>query len=386
MRLRWIVILSVPASAWAEEPGAPKPAETATSTQTLPIEQAKPLLPNFVSRDEAWASYDAAFDALASGDRALAIATLREVGALFPGHPAATRAADLLARMSGMRAPALVRPPAPSLHLGESLRNEEYSDLARAELISFQTSAGILAGAEICVLAQCDDTRAVIALLLLGAGAGVTVSTLATSDGITPGHATAIDTGTLWGAWNGLASAVVLDVDDEQQGVGLILLGQLVGTAVGHVAFEVLEPSAGDVSLSTSVGMWAGVMVAFAHGIAEFDADPQLLMGTLLLASDVGLIGGAFLSELLPMSRGRALLIDASGLLGTLTGVGVDLLIQGEDAEPQPLFALGLAGMVAGLGLGAYLSREWDLEEAPDVQLSALPLRDGAGFGLSGAW
>jgi hypothetical protein len=226
----------------------------------------------------------------------------------------------------------------------------------------------------------------VIALLLLGAGAGVTVSTLATSNGITPGHATAIDTGSLWGAWNGLASAVVLDVDDEQQGVGLILVGQLVGTAVGHVAFKVFKPSAGDVSLATSVGMWAGVMVAFAHGIAEFDADPQLLMGTLLLASDVGLIGGALLSEALPMSRGRALLIDASGLLGTLTGVGVDLLIQGEDAEPQPLFALGLVGMVAGLGIGTYLSREWDLEEAPDVQLSALPLRDGAGFGLSGAW
>ena len=85
------------------------------------------------------------------------------------------------------------------------------------------------------------------------------------------------------------------------------------------------------------------------------------------------------------MSRGRALLIDASGVLGVLSGFGIDLLIQGEDVEAPPFFTLGLIGMVTGLGLGVYLTDEWDVPDQP-IQVGLLPLNDGAGLGFSGSW
>ncbi|MBI2378738.1 MAG: hypothetical protein HYV07_32385 [Deltaproteobacteria bacterium] len=368
----WLIATGSAASAFADEPGA---ARTESSTVAAGSNDSAR-----VRAGDAWLEYDAAVDSLAAGMRDDAIDRFKALGKRYPGHPAATRAIELLARMS---APAFLVPAEPPLTLSTP---EEPSGLARAELISFQTAAGILTGAELCVLAECDDTRAVIALLLLGGAAGVGISTLATTDGITAGHATAIDSGTLWGAWNGLAGAVVLDVDDEQQAVGVVLASQLVGTALGHLAHVLFKPTAGDVSLGTSTGVWAAVMTTFLHGITEFDADARVMMGTILLASDLGLVGGAMLTKVLPMSRGRALLIDASGLLGTLTGLGVDLLIQGDDPDAAPLFTLGLVGMAAGLGLGVVLTREWDVEDAPAVQLGFLPVKDGGGVGLSGAW
>ena len=58
------------------------------------------------------------------------------------------------------------------------------------------------------------------------------------------------------------------------------------------------------------------------------------------------------------MSRGRSLLIDAGGLLGTLGGLAIPAFA---DTENAPLIgAAGLGGMVAGLSLATYLSRDWD--------------------------
>jgi len=93
----------------------------------------------------------------------------------------------------------------------------------------------------------------------------------------------------------------------------LLLGGQLLGIGAGRLAWTELRPSAGDVALASSVGLWSGVVAALL--IAEADTYGPT-MGTLLFCSDVGLIAGGLIASSAPMSRGRTLLLDADGLLG----------------------------------------------------------------------
>src|SRR2546422_549044 len=70
--------------------------------------------------------------------------------------------------------------------LGELLRDEKPSGLARAELASGQTLHGAILGIELCVIAECKDARAWVALPMVGAGLGLTGSLLLLPEGVTP--------------------------------------------------------------------------------------------------------------------------------------------------------------------------------------------------------
>jgi len=356
-----LLLCLIPQLVFAQSPPLPPPSAEGLSTQ----------------EDPAAMRYHAAFQALAMGNRASAISELNALNSQYPDHPLAARARFLV----GIMAPGIAGPQDQIAH------GEQPTGLARGELVATQTSHGIAIGAEVCMILECDDGRALVGLLLLGGGLGLTASLLYDSDaGMTPGHAAALNSGTVWGAWQGAAMLGIFDYNTTPAVAGTLLLSQLGGLGVGEALYRTLEPTAGDVSMATSAGFWTGALMFFGHAANEFDVDSTTTMATLLIASDVGLLAGAVASKYYPMTRSRTLIVDAGGTLGALVGMGIPFLIQNDDSTPGLIFGGGIAGTIIGLGTSYYLTRDWDAPEELGFQLNVMPVEGGATVGVAGQW
>ncbi len=382
-----VLALSLPVAAAAQEPPptqpdalagqAPDVLEEGDGNATAPEAAAEPpqAPPPPAPRptlDEAWSLYHQAFLAHVNGSPEASIQLLGELRERFPDHPAADRAGLVLQGFERTKAD-----------------RRAVSQLARAELISFQTLHGIGVGAELCALARCDDARAVVGSLVLGGGTALTTTLLTTRGGIPESLPVAINDGTIWGLWNGIALVGASRVSGPAV-AGVLMLGQALGTGGAALAHTLLDPTAGQVSLTMSGAIWANVLTAEVLGIAEFTAPPATTFGAFLAATWVGTAVGGIAAGRAPMSRGRVLMIDASGILGTLVGVAFPVVIRNGEPDMVEFFASGLAGTVVGLTAGAILTRNWDAddEEGPAVSVALSPTSDGHGgtVNVFGRW
>lgn len=325
---------------------------------------------------DPWAEYHRAFQALALGHTDEARRILQDLAARRPDHPAAAYAL----RMAQALAPTPA-PPAPADGL------ERRTGGARAELVLFQTIHGMAVGAETCVALECSGARAHAVSLLAGAGGGLAASFFASRGGLTSGQTLVIDSGVLWGAWNAIAllgaRGGIVDVEDRNVARSL-LLGQTLGLGGGLVLARQLRPTEGEVSVATTVSVWATVLTLFAAAATEID-DEQQLWTALLVASDAALVGGAVLGRRHPMSRGRTLIIDAGGIVGMLGGFLVAVAAEANSAPGEWLPpAIGTA---AGLAIATVATRDWDAPTpAATVGLSLTPTQGGALAGIGGTF
>lgn len=102
-----------------------------------------------------------------------------------------------------------------------------------------------------------------------------------------------------------------------------------------------------------------------------------------MASSTVAAVGGGILANFRPMSRGRVWIINASGILGSLAGVGIGHLVSG-GTSTAPLYAgSGMAGAAAGLGIGAWLTDGWSYpgkeSSRAEAQLHLAPSPRGQG-------
>lgn len=352
----------------------------ALSAQEAPVEASAAAPTPTANQDapEGWAILERALDALAESDEKTARSALEELAAQYPEHPASRLSADALATL---QARALQKPKA-SHHIGRN--GEEETNAARAELVAFQTVHGIALGAEFCSALECDDARLYTTMLAVGGGAGLGLSLLASDGGVTPGFATLINSGTLWGAFNGAMLSNALNSGDDI--AAFMAPAQLAGIGVSALLWNQLSPTAGEVSVANSGGIWLGTLTALGQLAVNHDSNSDAIIWSILGMADLGIVGGALLSQYEPMTRGRALVIDTGGVLGGLVGMGTYVLINPEFNEPTGFALSTMAGIVAGLGTSAYLTRHWD---APDNgQISAswgiAPTEEGAVLSLSG--
>lgn len=347
------------------------------------------------------ARYHGAFEALARGERDVAVRLLESIVADAPQHSLADRARTLLSDLAATKPPP--SPPSswvsddsqalePSAHAPRrpAAREQHPTSIARAELVFFQTLHGIALGAEVCAMAKCDSSQPWVLSMMLGGGAGFGLSWYFSHDGITPGLSRALTDGVLWGAANGIGLAIATEAAEHASATGAFLAGgQLVGLGLAGLAYAELEPSAGQVSLTSSGGLWS--IAAFGQLIAAFDPhyDPKTWAWLLIGTGNAGVLAGALLAHSVPMSTSRVLLIDAGGLLGTLTGLGVAVLAQGDHLHAAGTFIPGVIGTLTGLGVAYYLTRDWDADElASDTQLhlGLSPVRGGGVASVSGYW
>jgi hypothetical protein len=349
--------------------------------------------PTLTAEDEAaWELYHRGTLNLAVGDVNEAKRVFLELIDTRAAHPLASKAKEiieivdgpagltgLLSQRSKFEIPA--SPKTKKESVSDSGKNEHATGLARGELATGQTIHGITLGIELCVLAECQDERVIISSILLGAGAGLAGSLLYQSDGVRPGQTAALNSGVLWGAWFGSSFSIAFDlVRDEKTFVSIMMLSQVGGLVGGGLLYEYFEPTAGDVSLVNSSGLWSGVMTALILDLAEVNGQTDF-WAPMFFTTHLAGAAAAILSRSYSMSRGRVLMIDGSGLLGGLVGLSAVILTAGRNATSEAIQVGSLVGIGGGLVLGTYLSRNFD-GPGIDTSLAIVPTEGGAIFTL----
>ncbi|MFP4599971.1 MAG: hypothetical protein ACLFVJ_17065 [Persicimonas sp.] len=359
----------------AEEPEAEEPEAEADSETDSEAERAE--RPSSDVDPAGWDLLERAVEHLARGESTQAHRLLEQIADEYADHPAAALSADALAvlRDKSDKQPDSAAPDAA----------ESATTAARAELAFFQTMHGLALGGELCIIAECDDPKAVVALLGVGAGIGLGASLGLSSDGITPGHALLLNSGTTWGFANGLMLSIALDTE-FQEATAITAVGQLAGLATSSLLWNELQPTSGQVSMANSGGFWAGWLAFWAHGVNDFDADGQTIATTMLIAADLGILGGALLAREQPMSRGRTFVIDSGGILGLLAGMGIYVFADADMSSATGFSLMTIGGTAAGLGTATYLTRDWDAPDDPDLSANwaITPTDGGAQLSVGG--
>ena len=248
--------------------------------------------------------------------------------------------------------------------------------LARGELVTTQTLHGIILGVELCAVLECLDARTIVSASLLGGAAGLTGSLLYSPDGVRPGQTAAINSGTVMGAWTLFSMSLAFELTDNASGLtGLLMLGQVAGTVAGGLAYEYFQPSAGDVSLVNSATIWSSALTGLFLGVADVDRTTTIWTN-LFVISHLSAATMAYFAKDLAMSRGRVLLIDGSAVLGGLVGAAAVVLTVGETASGEAVQMSTALGITAGLALGTYLTRNFDIPD-PGVSMALLPAEGG---------
>lgn len=369
---------------WAQTTPSPgEPAEKSAQTARESMERGLAEGGDQGAR-AGWVLFERALDALVNHNDDKAQDALEELARTYPKHPAT--AISSAARSTLQARAKRKREQMASGRLGPN--GEEKTGSARAELVAFQTAHGIALGGEFCGAVECDDTRLVVSMLAVGGGAGLGLSLLASSDGVTPGFATTINSGTLWGAYNGAMFNGMTSTADSLPAA--LMFSQLAGVGVGALSWELFHPTAGEVSMANSGGIWMGTLALFSQIALNDDivTSNDHIIGTILGLTDLGIVAGALLSQYEPMTRGRTLVIDSGGALGLLTGMGAYVLINPDFDEPTGFALSAMAGTLAGLGTATFLTRNWDAPDGGSVtaQWGIAPSEEGAMLSLSGAF
>ncbi len=236
----------------------------------------------------------------------------------------------------------------------------------RTELVAFSTLYGIWAGIATSIILELDE-GALLTTFLTGGGGLATSLLLTRGKDVTDGEAALVSTLGTWGTWNGVALAIIFDVDDPNDVLRIALTAGVAGISGAVLLNQKLSLSAGDVALVSTGGTWGTFLAGMGLLITNADLSSEGFAGTLLVGSDAGLVAGALLAQNLEVSRGRMRLIDLSGALGALLAGGVMAL---GDASDSQLIGTGLSvGAIGGLALGTYLSADWDAPEEKGVNL-----------------
>ena len=243
----------------------------------------------------------------------------------------------------------------------------------RGKLVFGGTLYGIWTGIAFDIIADIDDSRALVVPPLLGGGIGLTLSLLTTRDGeITNAQAWATITGFDYGTYSGLLWGAAADSDEK------VIVGSALGTGLaGGIAAILLtrnrHPLQGDVEMVRSGGLWGfatgGLIAALVQ--PEDSRGTFTMMG---LGMDGGLAAGLALAQIYDLPRNRMLFIDTGALGGGLLGFAAAFLAIGSpdgDRDARILAGSALAGLYAGMAAAAYLTRHME----PDRQdmLAATP-------------
>lgn len=313
----------------------------------------------------------------AEGADALAEAIARMVERRYADTPAAARATQLLA----------------------TLRTTRRDRSGRVELIAWSTLYGAWLGVAVPAMLDADGPEAYGLGLIVGAPAGLLAGRAYSRDrSVSAGDARAITFGGSWGTWQGAGWQLVLEIgegacsptdvdcsaDGTQELFGMMVGGGLVGLAAGAIAANNTDIGAGTATLVNFGALWGTWYGVVAAVLADLDDEDDGVLTAALLGGDAGLVAMALVAPRVDMSRNRARLINAAGIIGLAVGGGMDLLTTPDDEK----VAIGIPALTSALGLyiGTYLTRDYDgaprmregrLDTGAESSFALLGLRDG---------
>jgi len=241
-------------------------------------------------------------------------------------------------------------------------------EFGRKQLLGYSSIAGGIAGGLIAGT-QSNGTL-ITASALGGIGAGFLGVYYGTDRNLALGTSSLTVTSSLIGAVGGgvLAATFNSDVDVYAPLIGG---GLVIGGVAGYLVGDRTHPSPGDAAVINSGALWGTV----AGGLfaLSFEPSDRISAGLVLSGLGMGTVGGVLLQRYFTVSRGRAALIDASGVVGIVLGLATENLVQQavdntatSSSERTANYALG--GLTAGLVLGGILTRTMD-----DTKLAITP-------------
>jgi len=267
----------------------------------------------------------------AEGNRAAADALLRELLRNFADTPAAEAARGTL--------------PAPPPAADRS---------GRLELIAWGTIYGAFLGLAVPAALGVDNASGYGAGLLIGPAGGFFVSS-AYAARVRPslGRARALTFGFRWGTWQGFYWYAALAGDGNARALwGTMILGGATGVTAAALLTRNRPISPGwvtAVSHGSSWGTWFGLM-----GLGIFEVSSDDAFKIVLASGDAGLLAALLLTPR-EISTGRVWMTTAAGIAGAAAGLGVDLLVQSDNAQLN--FAIPTIGSAIGLVWGARMAK-----------------------------
>ena len=285
--------------------------------------------------------------------------------------------ADAVYRLIVERFPSTPAAEVARMRLGAA-RAQGTAGSGRVELQVWSTLYGLWMGIAIPGALGADSSEPYGIGLLVGGPAGYFAGKkLAGSRSLTEGQARAITLGGTWGTWQGLGWAQVLDLgtrevcnddpwgrycyedgDSSEESFAAMILGGAAGIAAGAaLSSRTVSPG---VATTVNFGSLWGSWLGFGAGYLADMEDDALLAAT-LMGGNAGLAFTALKAPDWNPSRSRARIVSIYGVIGALSGAGLDLLTRPDDDKVA--MAIPLIGSVAGLALGVANTRGYDSAE-----------------------
>jgi hypothetical protein len=237
------------------------------------------------------------------------------------------------------------------------------SGMSRAGLVGFGTFFTTWLGVGTLILLEADEPVPYGLVLIAGPVSGLLGSLSLTRESkLTDGQASLITLGGTWGIWQAVAAADIAGAGDKLT-VGASMAGGAIGLALASSIVRGRDISPGDATLINFGGVW-GTWFAICGAMAARNRNndnSDFILGSAMMGGNVGLLTMAAWSTKLSMSRARARLINIGGIVGVLYGLGANILL---DIEPddRPFWSLMGLGGVVGLTAGAYFTRNYDTQ------------------------
>ena len=239
------------------------------------------------------------------------------------------------------------------------------SGMSRAGLVGFGTLFTTWLGVGTLILLDTEDAVPYGLVLIAGPVSGLLGSLSLTRESkLTDGQASLINLGGVWGIWQAVAAASIAGAG-EKLTVGASMVGGALGLALASSIVRDRDISPGDATLINFGGIW-GTWFSICGAMAARKRDQDnsdFILGSAMMGGNVGLSTMAAWSTKLCMSRARARLINIGGIVGTLYGLGANILLDIEPEDRTFWSLMGLGGVV-GLTAGAYFTRDYDMQES----------------------
>ena len=236
---------------------------------------------------------------------------------------------------------------------------EPISGMSRAGLVGFGTLYTTWVGIGTLILLDTEEAAPYGLVLIAGPLSGLFGSLSLTRESeLSDGQASLITLGGTWGIWQAVGAASLADAD-EKLSVGASMVGGALGLALASGIVKDRDISPGDATLINFGGIW-GTWFSICGAMAARDRSSD---SSKFVLGNVGLSAMAAWSTKLNMSRARARLINIGGIVGTLYGLGTSILLDIEPEDRSFWSLMGVGGVV-GLTAGAYFTRNYDAPES----------------------
>lgn len=262
-------------------------------------------------------------------------------------------------------------------------------EFGRKQLLAYATVAGGVAAS--LIAGTQDNSTIITASAVGGIGAGFLGVYYGTDRNLALGTSSLTVTSSLIGGVGGGLIAAMASNSGVDVYAPLIGGGLVIGGVAGYLVGDRTHPEPGDSAVINSGALWGTV----AGGLfaISFNPDSQISAGLVASGLGMGTVAGVMLQRYFKVSRGRAALIDASGVVGIVLGLATENLVEQavnnqvtSSQERTANYALG--GLAAGLVLGGVLTRSLD-----DPKLAIIPTVGKTGgatgvtsIGVSGAF